>query len=88
MALSPKMCKNIFFEKMDIRLFYSDATICLVGDFNFPDINWDSWMSPRIKESKESKFIDTVQSCYLHQHMHLPTIGVEMTTHSFRSSFY
>ena len=47
--------------------------ICLVGDFNFPDINWDSWMSPHIEESKESKFIDTVQSCYLHQHTHLPT---------------
>ena len=39
--------------------------ICLVGDFNFRDINWDSWTSPHNEESKESKFI--------HQHMHLPT---------------
>ena len=26
-ALSPKICKNIFFEKMDKRLFYSAMTI-------------------------------------------------------------
>ena len=41
---------------------------CLVGDFNFEDINWVSWTNFRNDESKEFKFIETVRDCYLHQH--------------------
>ena len=41
---------------------------CLVGDFNFKDINWVSWTTSRNDESKEFKFIETVRDCYLHQH--------------------
>ena len=41
---------------------------CLVGDFNFKDINWVSWTTSRKDESKEFKFIETVRDCYLHQH--------------------
>ena len=29
MALNPKYAKTFFFEKMDIRVFYSDMTICV-----------------------------------------------------------
>ena len=41
---------------------------CLVGDFNFPDINWDSWTSPHSEVSKEYKFIETIRDCFFHQH--------------------
>ena len=46
--------------------------ICLVGDFNFKKINWDK-MTTRHEGSTEAKFLDTVQNCFLHQHMELPT---------------
>ena len=41
---------------------------CLVGDFNFPDINWESWTTPHNEDSKEFKFIETLRDCFLHQH--------------------
>ena len=46
---------------------------CLVGDFNFRDINWLSWTTPHNVDSMEAKFIEAVQDCYLHQHMEVPT---------------
>ena len=41
---------------------------CFVGDFNFKDINWDSWTTFHNTESKEAEFIETARECYLHQH--------------------
>ena len=41
---------------------------CLVGDFNFPDINWESWTTPHNENSKEFAFIETLRDCFFHQH--------------------
>ena len=41
---------------------------CIVGDFNYKDINWVSCTTPHNEESKEHEFIETVRDCYLHQH--------------------
>ena len=41
---------------------------CLVGDFNFKDINWTNWTTFHNEDSKEFKFIETARDCYLHQH--------------------
>ena len=41
---------------------------CTVGDFNFKDINWSTWSTPRNEESKEQRFIETARSCFFHQH--------------------
>ena len=41
---------------------------CIVGDFNFKEINWSSWSTPHNEESKEQKFIETIRDCFLHQH--------------------
>ena len=41
---------------------------CLVGDFNYRDINWVSWTTLHSEDSKEHKFIETIRDCYLHQH--------------------
>ena len=46
---------------------------CLVGDFNYRDINWQSWTTFHGEESKEYKFIETVRDCYLYQHIEKPT---------------
>ena len=41
---------------------------CLVGDFNFKDINWATWSTFHNMESKEHQFIETVRDCYFYQH--------------------
>ena len=47
--------------------------ICLVGDFNFRDINWRNCTSHHNDDNKEWKFINCIQDCYLHQHIDRPT---------------
>lgn len=42
---------------------------CIVGDFNFKDINWETWSTQHGSESKEQKFIDTVKDCFFFQHV-------------------
>ena len=46
---------------------------CIVGDFNYKDINWTSWTTPHGTESKEQKFIDTIRNCYFYQHIQQET---------------
>eukprot|EP00111_Clytia_hemisphaerica_P017405 TCONS_00051474-protein len=42
---------------------------CFVGDFNLPTINWESWTSPHIEDSKEEKFLDALRNSFLYQHV-------------------
>ena len=42
--------------------------MCLVGDFNFKDINWVSLTTFHNDDSKEAKFLETIRECFLHQH--------------------
>ena len=51
----------------------SNSHICLVGDFNYRDINWNSWTTPHAEDSKESKFIEAVRDSFLFQHVQEPT---------------
>ena len=46
---------------------------CIVGDFNFKDINWDTWTTRHGFQSKEHTFIDTVKDCFFYQHSQEPT---------------
>jgi hypothetical protein len=41
----------------------------IMGDFNYPGVNWDTMSS----DSKGSEFLDLVQDLYLVQHVHKPT---------------
>ena len=55
------------------RIFYNISRKnyshkCLVGDFNFKDINWVSWTTFHNENSKEAKFIEAARDCYLYQH--------------------
>ena len=53
------------------KKYYSHR--CIVGDFNYKDINWTSWTTPHGAESKEQKFIDTIRNCYFYQHIQQET---------------
>ena len=44
--------------------------ILIMGDLNYPDIDWVSYNSRGDKtDSPEYKFVDTVQDCFLFQHI-------------------
>ena len=47
--------------------------ICLVGDFNYREINWKTWTTTHGESSKESKFLEKVRDCFLFQHVEEPT---------------
>ena len=46
---------------------------CIVGDFNYKDINWSFWTTTHGEASKEQKFIDTIRNCYFFQHIQQET---------------
>ena len=46
--------------------------LCVVGDFNFPGINWSAVHTCQ-EGSMEDKFIETMENCFLHQHILSPT---------------
>ena len=44
--------------------------ILFMGDFNLPDIDWDTWSCKgESTESQEYKFIENLQDNYLYQHV-------------------
>ena len=51
----------------------SYSHVCLVGDFNFKDINWKTWTTFHGEESKEAKFLETIKDGFLYQHIEKTT---------------
>ena len=51
----------------------SYSHVCLLGDFNYKDINWNSWTTFHGDDSKEVKFIEAIRDCFLYQHIDKPT---------------
>ena len=48
--------------------------ILIMGDINYPDIDWESWDTKNDKvESAEYKFIQCIQDNFLYQHVNKPT---------------
>ncbi|XP_066914556.1 uncharacterized protein [Clytia hemisphaerica] len=45
----------------------------LIGDFNYPTINWENWITSHNEESKEEQFLDALRDSFLHQHVDEPT---------------
>ena len=47
--------------------------LIIMGDYNFPLINWNSYSTLSGYMSKEAKFLETVRDCYLIQKIKQPT---------------
>ena len=45
----------------------------IVGDFNYKDIDWESWSTTKSETSDEQAFITCIQDLYWYQHVMLPT---------------
>ena len=67
---------NHLFRMLSSRNY---SHMCLVGDFNFPDINWTTWTTIHNEESKEVAFIDTARDCF-YINMSLNIVDEEVTT--------
>ena len=52
------------------RLYSSELLI--VGDFNFPNVNWHSWSTPS-SDALGSLFLDTLEYNFLIQHVTFAT---------------
>ena len=50
--------------------------ILLLGDFNFPQIDWKTWTAPSENVMDHNNiFIETTQDHYLYKHIDKPTRG-------------
>ena len=58
---------------MDIAKDKKYSHRCIVGDFNYRDINWALWSSSKGEASEEEKFLATLQDSFMHQHVLEPT---------------
>ena len=56
-----RMLKTVALKKYSHR--------CIVGDFNYKDINWTSWETFHGEDSKEYKFLEAIRDCYFYQHI-------------------
>ena len=52
---------------------YNNYTTLIVGDFNMPKINWNTWTTPTSAESKEYKLIEHLRDKFLSQLVCKPT---------------
>jgi exonuclease III len=61
--------------------------ICLVGDLNFRDINWETHSTTHGESSKEAKFIEAVGIAFYINISHNQPGAVEMTNHQCLISY-
>ena len=49
---------------------------CIIGDFNYRDINWESWESwstPHDDKKEDEQFLETLRENFFYQHVDEPT---------------
>ena len=55
-----------------LSAYQSNSNLIIAGDFNFKEIDWENECWP-INKSHLGYFIETIQDCYLYQHVSEPT---------------
>lgn len=51
----------------------SKSRVMIVGDFNYPEIDWTEGITPKDSKHEASHFIETVRDSFLVQYVHEPT---------------
>lgn len=60
-----------------------DTHVFMVGDFNYPKIDWENWTTEGgSTETEEYKFIEAVRNSYMYQHVSQATRGRGMVSTS------
>ena len=60
-------------ELMNIAVKKQATSFLLMGDFNYNKINWETGVVSAGEGSPSSMFYQSVQDCFLCQHVHVPT---------------
>jgi len=47
--------------------------ILIMGDFNYPNVCWNTWMTFASHDTSDYKFVETMKNCFLFQHVLKPT---------------
>ena len=67
-ARRQKIMKLMLFECFRLAAD-GNRRLLIMGDFNYPDINWNSLRSDHVGR----RFLQLVMDCYLEQDVHQPT---------------
>ena len=46
---------------------------CIVGDFNYRDINWEYWSTPHDDMKEDEQFLEALRDTFFYQHVDEPT---------------
>ena len=64
---------NVLIKTIVNEHSFPKENILICGDFNYPDINWDTEHCIKDFNHKSSKFLSIVHECFLTQHVNEPT---------------
>ena len=69
---SQKEKDNVLLKELfsNVSFLNTCTHLLVMGDFNFPDIDWENWSS---SDSNSQEFIEIIQDTYLQQHVTQPT---------------
>ena len=72
MYKSQKEKDNVLLKELfsNVSFLNTYTHLLVMGDFNFPDIDWENWSS---SDSNSQEFIEIIQDTYLQQHVTQPT---------------
>jgi hypothetical protein len=70
---SPNMNNKKLLELLNQACNRNNAQLLVVGDFNFPEIDWETWTSSVADTHISAMFIDCLQDNYLFQHTNIDT---------------
>ena len=69
---SSKENNNLMFDIFKFLLNTTNENVMFIGDFNFPGIDWNDWVS-KYNNKYELEFINMLQEKFLLQHVNFPT---------------
>jgi len=73
---SPNACitNNTLLNSMITEMvILKHSHVMIMGDFNYPDINWDTSTSDSAEDSPSQNFLSTYKGCFIYQHVAHPT---------------
>ncbi|XP_066935451.1 uncharacterized protein [Clytia hemisphaerica] len=62
---------NLLLKEIAMNKKYSHK--CIVGDFNYKDINWENWSTPHDDTKEDEQFLEALRDSFFYQHVDEPT---------------
>ena len=62
---------NLLLKEIAVNRKYTHK--CIIGDFNFRDINWEHWSTPHDDTKADEQFLEALRDTFFYQHVDEPT---------------